>query len=43
MQKIRKINMREEKQRGTQEDKLNHNRVRVFKKGSNGYKPEKIV
>jgi hypothetical protein len=33
--------MQEEKQRGTQADKTNHTRVRVFDKDCNDYKPVK--
>jgi hypothetical protein len=36
--KRRKISMQEEKQRGTQKDKANHDRVRVFDKNCNNYK-----
>jgi hypothetical protein len=36
-----KASMQEEKQCGVQEDKPNHDRVRVFDKDCNGYKPIK--
>jgi hypothetical protein len=35
----RKINMQEEKQHGEKARKRNHDRVRVFDKGCNDYKP----
>jgi hypothetical protein len=37
--KLRKRSMQEEKQRGAQEGKPNHDRVRVFEKYCNCYKP----
>jgi hypothetical protein len=40
-EKRRKSSMQEEKQRSVQEDKPNHDRVRVFEKYCNGYKPIK--
>jgi hypothetical protein len=39
--KRRKSSMQEEKKRGEEADKPNHNRVRVFDKDCNGYKPVK--
>jgi len=35
--------MQEEKQRGAQADKPNHDRVRVFDKYGNGYKPSSSI